>query len=144
LFYRTLSIKIKVNTNDYIYLQIKTYASVLYTNKPYSHLCTVMYLHVLFDSLYIFFILIFQHQKHLTKEPHEMINSDFNEILYRLYKKMNLENVCCDGKTIWRDEITLYVVKWFFVFSVIQNIRDIKKYFIQKLYNKITSIHLRQ
>jgi len=41
----------------------------------------------------------------LTREPHEMLNSDFHETLYtyRLRKKMNLENINCDVKTPFKE-----------------------------------------
>jgi len=83
-------------------------------------------------------------EKILTKENHtRWINSDFNETLYtyRLYKKMNLENIRCDGKTVRKNEIIPYMVKRFSHFYISKIIRDIKKKcFIQKLYNKIISI----
>jgi len=61
---------------------------------------------------------------------------------------MNLENISCGGKAIWKSEINPYIsnasFSFFFVVSMILKTICVIKTFIQHFYNKIISVHLHQ
>lgn len=57
---------------------------------------------------------------------------------------MDLENISCGQGAVSRDKIIPYVYNDFQLFCyILKTIENIKKCFIQKIYNKIITIHSR-